>query len=46
MSLYKAGNSGSGGFLPVKKGATVNLYNTATDAVFRFVYAEGSQPTQ
>ena len=46
MRFYAASNSGSAGFLPVKKGTIVTLYNTAADAVFRFIYAEGSQPTQ
>ena len=41
MRSYITTNSGSAGFLPVKKGATVILYNTTTNAVFRFIYAEG-----
>lgn len=41
MRSYMTNTSGSAGFLPVKKGTTVIIYNTATDAVFRFIYAEG-----
>lgn len=44
MRFYAKANSGSAGFLPVKKGATVFLYNTATEASFRFIYAVGSEP--
>lgn len=44
MRSYIQANSGSAGFLPVKKGTTVGLYNTASNASFRFIYAVGSEP--
>lgn len=46
MRSYVAGTSGSAGFIPVKKGAIVALYNVAADATFNFVYAVGSEPTE
>ena len=44
MRSYMAGVAGSAGFLPVKKGAIVVLYNTGNEASFRFIYAVGSEP--